>query len=247
VSSGSVSSGGAPGWPGSSGSSASPSAPAAEEVAGRLEEVRARIADAGGDPAAVEVVAVTKGFGPWAVRAALEAGLRSVGENYADELLDKAAAVGDAGVEWHYLGAVQRRKVRRLAPVVSCWQALSRPEEGLAVATAAPGAAVFVEVDITGLPGRPGIAPAEAPALVGALRELGLSVRGLMGVGPPGPADRARSAFRRLAEMAGELGLSEISAGMSEDLEIAVAEGSTMVRVGRALFGDRPLAGHPTH
>jgi uncharacterized pyridoxal phosphate-containing UPF0001 family protein len=227
-----------------------PDAPAVseQEVARRLWRLRARIAEAGGDPQRVEVVAVTKGFGPWSVRAALAAGLRSVGENYADELLDKAATVsGEASVEWHYLGAVQRRKVHRLAPVVSCWQALARPEEGAAIAAAAPGASVFVEVDVTGIPGRPGVAPDEAPTLVRALRDQGLHVRGLMAVGPPGPADRSRSAFRRLAEMAGDLGLSELSAGMSDDLDIAVAEGSTMVRVGRALFGDRPLRGHPTH
>jgi uncharacterized pyridoxal phosphate-containing UPF0001 family protein len=224
-----------------------PGALPAAEVVRRLEGVRGRIAGAGGDPHRVEVVAVTKGFGPWAVRAALAAGIRSVGENYADELLDKRANVGETGVEWHYLGPVQRRKVRRLGPVVSCWQALARPEEGAAITSVSPGAAVFVEVDVTGIPGRPGVAPDDAAALVGALRDQGLAVRGLMGVGPPGPPDRARSAFRLLAAMAGDLGLSELSAGMTDDLEIAVAEGATMVRVGRALFGDRPLAPHPTH
>jgi uncharacterized pyridoxal phosphate-containing UPF0001 family protein len=216
-----------------------------EEVARRLALVRRRIVDAGGDVRRVEVIAVTKGFGAWAPRAAIAAGLRSVGENYADELLDKAAALDGVAVEWHYLGAVQRRKVRRLAHAVSCWQTVARAEEGAAIAKAAPGASVFVEVDVTGIAGRPGVAPAAAGELVETLRELGLSVRGLMGVGPPGPADQARSAFRRLAHTARELGLSELSMGMTDDLEAAVAEGSTMVRVGRALFGDRPLAADP--
>lgn len=215
----------------------------AEEVARRLAGVQRRIVAAGGGARGVEVVAVTKGFGPWAPRAASAVGLRSVGENYADELLEKAAALGDVAVEWHYLGAVQRRKVRRLAPVVSCWQSLSRAEEGVAIARAVPGASVFVEVDVTGIAGRPGVAPAAAAGLVRTLQGLGLSVRGLMAVGPPGPPDQARLAFRRVARMAGDLGLSELSMGMTDDLEVAVAEGSTMVRVGRALFGDRPLAG----
>ncbi len=218
-----------------------------DEVARRLAEVRRRIADAGGDPGAVEVVAVTKGFGPWAVRAGRAAGLRVVGENYAQELLAKAADTADMDVHWHYLGAVQRRKVRALAPVVACWQAVSRVEEGEAIAAAAPGAAVFVEVDVTGIAGRPGVAPEDAPALVATLQAMGLDVRGVMGVGPPGPPGQARSAFRMLAETKQRLGLAELSAGMSDDLEVAVAEGSTMVRVGRALFGDRPLGGHPAH
>ena len=224
-------------------STAEPRQLSVEEVTRRLAEVRRRIAVADGDPRRVDVVAVTKGFGPWAARAAVAAGLRSVGENYADELLDKAAALGDVPVEWHFLGAVQRRKVRRLAPVVSCWQTVARPEEGAAIAAASPGVAVFVEVDVTGIAGRPGVAAATAPALVKTLQDLGLVVRGLMGVGPPGSPDRARSAFRLLAQTAGDLGLSELSMGMTDDLEMAVAEGSTMVRVGRALFGDRPLAG----
>jgi uncharacterized pyridoxal phosphate-containing UPF0001 family protein len=216
-----------------------------DEVAGRLADVRRRIAAAGGDPRRVEVVAVTKGFGPWAPRAASAAGLQSVGENYAEELLDKAAILADAALEWHYLGAVQRRKVRRLASVVSCWQTVARAEEASAIAAAAPGAPVFVEVDVTGIAGRPGVAPRAAAELVKTVRELGLRVRGLMAVGPAGSPEAARAAFRQLAQMAGDLGLSELSMGMTEDLEIAVSEGSTMVRVGRALFGDRPLAGDP--
>jgi uncharacterized pyridoxal phosphate-containing UPF0001 family protein len=211
-------------------------------VADRLAGVRRRIADAGGDPAAVTVVAVTKGLDVAAVRAASEVGLIDVGENYAGELLAKAAAVGPAPVRWHYLGAVQRRKVRDLAPVVGCWQALGRLAEGEAIARRSPGAAVLVEVDVAGVPGRTGVSWEAAPALVTGLRALALDVRGLMAVGPPGPPELARPYFRRLADLARDLGLPELSMGMTDDLEVAVAEGSTMVRVGRALFGPRPLA-----
>jgi PLP dependent protein len=206
--------------------------------------VRARIAGAGGSPDGVRVVAVTKGFGPDAVRAALEAGLADVGENYAQELLAKDAAVrGEIGdeplVRWHFLGAVQRNKVAALARVVACWQGVARSVEGEAIARRHPGAVVLVEVDVTGVRGRNGCGPDEVPGLVADLRAAHLDVRGLMTVAPQDP-DGARRAFRLVRALADDLGLVERSMGMSDDLEVAVAEGSTMVRVGRALFGDRP-------
>lgn len=210
-----------------------------EELARRLAEVRRRIAGAGGDPESVHVVAVTKGFDVAAVRAALAVGLRSVGENYAQELLVKAAETGEGAVSWHFLGAVQRRKVARLAPVVAWWQSVSRVEEGEAIAAHAPGARVLVEVALADVPGRPGVALEQAPALVGRLRQLELAVEGLMAVGPPGPPEAARPGFRALSQLRRELGLAQLSAGMSDDLEVAVSEGSTMVRLGRALFGER--------
>jgi hypothetical protein len=142
---------------------------------------------------------------------------------------------------WHYLGAVQRRRVRGLAPVVSCWQTVSRAVEGETIALHAPGATVFVEVDATGIPGRNGCRAAEAPALVASLRGVGLDVRGLMTVGPPGPPEESRTAFRLTARLAHDLGLREVSMGMTDDLEVALSEGTTMVRVGRALFGERPV------
>ncbi len=227
-----------------SGPSRSEAVPGSElssaEVAARVAEVRGRIAGAGGDPAALSIVAVTKGFGPWAVRAAADNGLDLVGENYAQELLAKADAVGDLPVSWHYLGAVQRRKVPSLAPVVSCWQSVCRIEEGEAIAARAPGASVLVEVDVTAGGGRRGVRPGDVAGLVERLSALDLAVQGLMVVGPPGAPEGARQAFRGVARLRAQLGLSQLSAGMSDDLEVAVSEGSTMVRVGRALFGPRP-------
>jgi PLP dependent protein len=223
-------------------------APPAEVVAARAAALRRRIADAGRDPEEVRLVAVTKGFRLEAVLAARDAGLTDIGENYAQELLDKAAAIGSspstgdaASIRWHYLGAVQRRRVARLAPVVSCWQAVCRPEEGQAIASRAPGAAVLVEVNVTGIPGRNGADPAEVPAVVDALRADGLDVRGLMVVGPPAAGEQSRPGFRTAARLAADLGLHELSMGMTDDLDVALSEGSTMVRVGRALFGERPV------
>ena len=199
------------------------------------------------------MVAVTKGFGPEAVVAVVQAGLLDVGENYAQELVAKAAMVrslpsGRLPLRWHFLGAVQRNKVRSLAPLVDCWQALARVVEGEEIARRCPGTEVLVEVDVSGAAGRNGCRPAEVPDLVRSLTGLGLDVRGLMTVAPVDP-ELGRRGFRTVRELADRLGLPERSMGMSGDLEDAVAEGSTMVRVGRALFGDRPRrrpTGSPT-
>jgi hypothetical protein len=208
-----------------------------DEVAARLARVRQRIAQAGGSPDTVRVVAVTKGFGPEAVQAARAAGLTDVGENYASEL--QAKAPGPAGTCWHFLGAVQRNKVRSLAPLVDVWQGVARLVEGERIAQCAPGARVLVQVDYTELPGRNGCAPESVPELVRLLGELDLQVQGLMTVSPP-VLSAAETAFRSLSRVADALGLPERSMGMTEDLEAAVAAGSTMVRIGRALFGERP-------
>ncbi len=220
-----------------------------EGLDGRLAAVRARIAASTDDPDSVTIVAVTKGFGDDAVTAALGLGLVDIGENYADELVAKAGTVDPGGAarpRWHYLGAIQRNKVARLAPLVACWQGVSRVEEGRAIARRRPGADVLVQVDVAGLSGRGGCSPDQVPALVGALGQEDLEVVGLMAVGPPGPAEDARPGFALVSSLADRLGLPVRSMGMSDDLEVAVAEGSTMVRVGRALFGARPPRDHGT-
>lgn len=222
--------------------STSPPSSANGGVAERLHSVRLRIEQAGGDPSAVRVVAVTKGFGPEAVDAARAAGLSDVGENYAGELVAKAAAsevVSSPPLRWHFLGAIQRNKVARLAPIVTVWQSVARVEEGERVARFAPGAAVLVEVETTGLPGRNGCPPDGARTLVPRLREAGLDVRGLMTVAAPDPV-AARSTFETVRSLADDLGLEERSMGMTDDLEEAVRAGTTMLRIGRALFGERP-------
>jgi PLP dependent protein len=234
-------------------------APPVEVVAERIEAVWDRVRATGRDPDTVRLVAVTKGFDVTAVTAALAAGVADMGENYAAELLSKAAAVdGGAGggtpdghgtdghttdravPRWHFLGAVQRRRIRDLAPVVGCWQTLARLVEGEAIARRAPGAVVLVEVDTSGQAGRNGCAPEAVPGLVRSLEGLDLDVRGLMVVAPPGSDEVARAAFRTTARLARDLGLAELSMGMTQDLEVALEEGATMVRVGRALFGPRP-------
>lgn len=211
----------------------------AEAVSVRLADVRRRVEEAGGDPDRLRIVAVTKGFGADAVDAARRAGLADVGENYAQELAAKAPAA-PAGTRWHFLGPVQRNKVPRLGPVVSVWHGVDRPAAAEAVAAAAPGVEIMVQVNVAGDPGRPGCSPARVGELVAQVRKLPLDVSGLMAVGPAATGERSRECFRWLASKGADLGLRELSMGMSDDFEMAVAEGATTLRLGRVLFGPRP-------
>jgi PLP dependent protein len=222
-------------------------APDATAVAAAVDRVRDRIATAGGDPAHVALVAVTKGHPAAAAAAALAAGVADVGESYAQELLGKAAELDDragaggAGVvpRWHWIGRLQRNKVRQVAPLVHLWQSVDRLAVAGEVARRAPGAAVLVQVNVSGAGQQGGCPPAMVPAVVEGCRDLDLVVRGLMAIGPQGPADVVRAAFRAVRTLADRLELPERSMGMSGDLEAAVAEGSTMIRVGSSLFGPR--------
>jgi PLP dependent protein len=220
------------------------------EVRERVDAVRARIRSAGGDPDRVRLVAVTKGFGVDVVRAALEAGLTDLGESYAQELVAKATdlsretASSDAGLprpRWHFIGRLQRNKIRKVAPYVSEWQSVERLEIGREIARRAPGATVLVQVNVSGERTKAGCAPGELPALLHGLRDLDLDVRGLMTIAPYGPPEeQAAPVFDELRRLADRYDLPERSMGMSHDLEVAIAHGATTVRLGSALFGPRP-------
>jgi pyridoxal phosphate enzyme (YggS family) len=216
------------------GGTAAPSASVAEAV-GR---VRARIAGAaeraGRDPGAVTLVAATKTVAAELVQEVVAAGVADVGENRAQELLAKTAVTG---ATWHFLGRLQRNKVRALAPWVTVWESVDREPLGLEIARRAPGARVLVEVNLAEEPQKGGCAPGDVARLVEALSAAGLAVGGLMTV-PPHDGEPRRW-FSALRELAAPLGLAELSMGMTDDFEVAVEEGATVVRVGRALFGDR--------
>jgi PLP dependent protein len=210
-------------------------------VAERVNAVRRRIDDAGG--VGVTLVAVTKGFGPSAVDAAARAGIHDIGENYAQELAVKADAARRNGMTVHFIGRLQTNKVRGLAGTVGCWQSIDRASIALEVAKRAAGARVLVEVNVSGEGQKGGCDPTDADKIAGECSRLGLDVRGLMAIGRAGEPEDARAGFRLLRRMVDDLGLAECSMGMSADLEIAVEEGATMVRVGSALFGERPAHG----
>jgi pyridoxal phosphate enzyme (YggS family) len=217
------------------------------DVAAALAEVRERIAaaarGAGRHPEAVRLVAATKTVPPERVAEAVALGVADVGENRAQELLAKAEAFDQRppatteAVCWHFLGRLQRNKVRGLASRVTWWQSVDREPLGTAIARHAPGARVLVEVNIAGEPQKGGCAPGDAARLADALRQAGLRVEGLMTIPPA--ADDPRPWFAALRELAGELGAPELSMGMTDDFEAAIAEGATMVRIGRAIFGAR--------
>lgn len=214
------------------------------ELGRRWEQVRARLAAA--TDRDVQLVAVSKGHGVRAVRMALAAGLVELGENYAQELLAKhhdlttTAVDGSPSPRWHFVGRLQRNKVRSLAGLVTLWHTVDSARLADEIARRDPGARVLVQVDLARLEGRGGIAPAGAADLVRHCVGAGLDVQGLMGVGPPGAPDRGRRAFGDLVSLADRLDLEQRCIGMSGDLEVAAAAGATMVRVGTDLFGARP-------
>jgi pyridoxal phosphate enzyme (YggS family) len=218
--------------------------PGATAVQARLEEIRCRLRAAGGDPAAIEIVAVTKGFPPPIVDVARRAGLDLLGENYAQELVAKAAWLAQQapgpGVHWQFIGRLQRNKVRSLAAHVECWQSIDRPALLDELARRVPGARLLLQVDTTGEPGKGGCPPGQVDALLERAASSGLVVEGLMTVGPTDPDVSPRTAFASLRRLVDRHNLRRCSMGMTDDLEIAVEEGTTMIRVGRALFGPRP-------
>jgi PLP dependent protein len=212
-----------------------------------VTEVRARIAAAarraGREPDAVRLVAATKTVPAERVAEAVALGVTDVGENRAQELLAKADTLAatvpsmQADVCWHFLGRLQRNKVRGLAGRVTWWQSVDREALGAAIARHAPDARVLVEVNLADEPQKGGCAPADAGRLIDALRESGLRVEGLMTIPPEG--DDPRRWFAALRELGGDLGVHHLSMGMTDDYEVAVEEGATMVRIGRAIFGAR--------
>jgi len=214
--------------------------PTAAVIADRLGAAHDRIRAAGGTDA-VDIVAVTKGFPAEVVVAAIEAGCTRLGESYAQELIAKYDQV-PTWPELHFIGGLQTNKVRLLAGKVDVYDSVDRPHLVHELARRAPGARLLVQVQATAdSADKAGCPPEQVGRLVSLARELGLRVDGLMCVGPTtGGPEAARLPFRRTRALVDELGLAVCSMGMTGDLEIAVQEGSTQIRIGTALFGERP-------
>jgi pyridoxal phosphate enzyme (YggS family) len=223
-------------------------------IAGNLQAVRGRIdaacRAAGRDPAGVRLLAVSKTFGVDAIRAALQAGQTCFGENYIQEAVEKIQALPGYGIEWHCIGPIQSNKTRLVAEHFDWVQSLDRTRiaERLHAQRPAhlPPLQVCIQVNTDGGPTKAGVAPADVVALAEAIRSLPrLRLRGLMTI--PEPAvdfSAARTLHVRARELfdalnAGGLGLDTLSMGMSADLDAAIDAGSTMVRVGSAIFGQR--------
>lgn len=225
------------------------------EVEARYRAVLARIARAAGrtgrDPASVTLIGVTKGIGDARVREAVAAGLRDLGENRTQEAIPKIAVVGP-GPRWHLVGHLQRNKARQAARAFHVIHSLDSLRLAEAVDRAAGEAGrripVLIEVNVAGEATKHGLAPGEVADLAAAVRGCRwLDPVGLMTVAPlADDPEEVRPVFRALralrdrlrAEGAGEA-FRELSMGMSGDFEVAIEEGATMVRIGRALFGER--------
>lgn len=236
-----------------------------QQVQANLRRVNERISTAARavsrDRAAVGLLAVSKGFGAEAVLAAARAGQRRFGENYVQEAIAKIEAMqrlagaGEAaagGLEWHFIGPIQSNKTRPIAERCDWVQSIDRLKIAQRLAEQRPAALpalnVLLQVNVSGEASKSGVAPCELPALAHAVAALPrLRLRGLMAIPQP-QADPALqrpplAALRRLFDelLAAGLGLDTLSMGMSADLEAAIAEGATLVRVGTAIFGERGL------
>ncbi len=214
------------------------------DVAAGLAGVHARIsaacARARRDPASVRLIAVSKTKPLAMLQEAVAAGQRIFGENYAQELREKAEAL--PGVEWHFIGALQTNKAKlvvgRAALIHTCDRLALAQELSKRAKAAAIVQRVLLEVNVGGEPQKAGVLPAEAPRLLDEVRALPvLACEGLMCI-PPAEGD-PRAHFRALRALASALGLAQLSMGMSADYEAAIEEGATLVRVGTAIFGER--------
>jgi pyridoxal phosphate enzyme (YggS family) len=212
----------------------------------RLAAVRERIARAVGrtrrDPAQITLLAVTKLFPAKVIRQAYELGLREFGENYVREFEDKAPAVADlADARFHLIGHLQSNKSKKAADLFQVIQTVDSPRLARRLNDAGRALDVMLEVKLSEEEAKSGADPASLAELIEAVRAcVNLRLLGLMTM-PPWTDDpeASRPYFRRLRELAERHGLRQLSMGMSHDLEAAIEEGATCVRVGTALFGER--------
>jgi PLP dependent protein len=194
----------------------------------------------------VEILAVTKGFGAEVVVAAVAAGCSMIGENYAQELRAKLAAMDDLAPggerpDIHFIGRLQSNKVRLLATEVDVWESVDRATLLDEIARRRSGATVLIQVNASGEAHKGGCPPAEVEVLAERARSLNLDLNGVMTVGPTsGDLTATRRAFELTRRLADELGVPTCSMGMTDDLDLALDAGTTRVRVGTALFGRRP-------
>jgi hypothetical protein len=226
-------------------------------IAEALERVRSNIAaaadEAGRDPREVTLVAISKEISSERIREAIEAGQREFGENRVKEAVVKHEELAEESIRWHFVGRLQRNKVKQLLEFVHLIHSVDRIELGLEIDKRSSSLVeVLVEVNTSDEESKGGVEPSDLDALLEAMAEIGrIRVSGLMTMAPlVGSPEQARPYFRKLAEIAAEaqarfplLGIRHLSMGMSQDYAVAVQEGATIVRVGEAIFGPRSARG----
>jgi hypothetical protein len=218
-------------------------------LADRLERVRERIergcARGRRDPATVKLLAVTKVFGPEAIRDGYALGLREFGENYVQEMERKAPVLADlAGARFHLIGHLQSNKTKKASQLFSSIDSVDSAKLAVRLDSELKPMDVMIEVKLSEEDAKSGADPADLPAITDAIRgSRNLNLVGLMTVPPwSEDAETARPYFARLRELGERYAIPELSMGMSNDLEVAIEEGATWVRVGTALFGRRKRA-----
>src|SRR5688572_16385663 len=216
-------------------------------IGDNLQVVRMRIEAAaraaGRDPRGVTLLAVSKTHAAARVREAAAAGQKAFGENYVQEALNKIDAV--SGLEWHLIGPLQSNKTRDAAERFDWVQTVASEKIARRLSEQRPSSLqplnVLIQVNASGEASKSGIAPAAAAALASTVASLKcIRLRGLMAIPEPGaPRERYREVRELFEKLKGELGLDTLSMGMTDDMELAIAEGATMVRIGTAIFGSR--------
>lgn len=208
-----------------------------EQVAEHLAEVRAAMQSVGRPD--VKIVAVTKGFDRSAIDCAQRLGLTDVGENYAQEVEAKAVAILP-GTKIHFIGRIQRNKVRKIVDHVDLWHSVARPEILIELAKRSESPKALIQVRPVEDPTKDGVRPEELDGMLQVASDHGVDVLGLMTIGILGDPQATRASFVELDRLATQYELPERSMGMSGDYIAALDAGSTMLRLGSILFGNRP-------
>ena len=208
------------------------------EISSNYHSIVERVSQIGGDRR-VTVVAVSKTQASSAIELAYRGGVADFGENYGSELTKKAKELSALPISWHMIGALQSKNILQIAPFVSLWHSISRRKELDILGQLTPAPDALIQVNYSDDSGRNGVLASQVEDLVKYGLDLRINIRGLMVVTPVVPVAERAKIFRDTYRLGSSLGLREFSMGMSDDFESAVQEGSTIVRVGRAIFGQR--------
>ena len=207
-----------------------------EEIKERLEEINEIIDAKAQNP--VTLIGVTKGFTHEEVNIASELGIKNFGENYAQELLTKNPLV-DPEINWHYIGQLQSNKIRKIFHLVDVWHSVTSLKLAREIHKRDDQAQILLQVSLMGPSNSKGFEVEQLPQLISELRDMNIDISGLMTMGVPGDMVATRVVFKELRKLADTFELPECSMGMSDDFEIALESGASMIRVGSAIFGNR--------
>ena len=207
-----------------------------QQIKERLEQIN-EIIDAKAQKQ-VTLVGVTKGLTHEEVNIANELGIKNFGENYAQELLMKSSLV-DPKISWHFIGQLQSNKIRKISHLVDVWHSVTSLKLAREIHKRNDQAKILLQVSLRGPSNSKGFEVDQLPQLISELRDKNIDISGLMTMGVPGDVIATRVVFEKLRKLADTFELPECSMGMSDDFEIALESGASIIRVGSAIFGNR--------